>query len=92
MTTSIPIHTSVHTVHVSERDRAAGDLTASEVRQVLAEEGRPRRFKAAYLSDHDIDDLVDRATYIRRPHLPVGPTDTGEHDSIGQGSREGWSA
>ena len=44
---------------------------------LLAEEGRPRRFKAAYLTDHDIDDLVDRATYIRRPSLPRGTTDAG---------------
>ena len=59
---------------------------------LLAEEGRPRRFKAAYLTDHDIDDLVDRATYIRRSSLPRGTTDHGGTASTGQGSREGWSA
>src|SRR3954469_14867463 len=61
---------------------------------LLAEDARPRRFKAAYLSDHDIDDLVDRATYIRRPSLPRGTTAVGDHGSAGQvglGAREGWS-
>ena len=62
---------------------------------LLAEEGRPRRFKAAYLTDHDIDDLVDRATYIRRPHLLRNGTGTTDHSgtaSTGRGSRQGWSA
>ncbi len=35
---------------------------------LLAEGGRPRRFKAAYLTDNDIDYLVDQAAYLRRPH------------------------
>jgi S-DNA-T family DNA segregation ATPase FtsK/SpoIIIE len=58
---------------------------------LLAEEGKPRRFKAAYLSDHDIDELVDRAVYIRRP-LPWGTTNPGATGQSGQGAREGWSA
>ncbi len=62
---------------IAPEDRGVGWL--------LAEEGRPRRFKAAYLSDHDIDELVDRAVYIRRPLLPRGTTEA-------LGSREGWSA
>ena len=39
---------------------------------LLAEGGRPRRFKAAYLSDTDIDYLVDRALYTRSPDLIAG--------------------
>ncbi len=39
---------------------------------LLSEGGRPRRFKAAYLSDTDIDYLVDRALYTRRPNLSGG--------------------
>jgi DNA segregation ATPase FtsK/SpoIIIE-like protein len=59
---------------------------------LLAEEGRPRRFKAAYLTDVDIDDLVDRATYIRRPHLLYGtgtPGTSGSGNQGVRGSREG---
>jgi S-DNA-T family DNA segregation ATPase FtsK/SpoIIIE len=41
---------------------------------LLAEGGRPRRFKAAYLSDTDIDYLVDRALYTRRPSLTQSGT------------------
>jgi S-DNA-T family DNA segregation ATPase FtsK/SpoIIIE len=33
---------------------------------LLTEGGIPRRFKGAYLTDADIDTLVDRATWIRR--------------------------
>jgi DNA segregation ATPase FtsK/SpoIIIE, S-DNA-T family len=58
---------------------------------LLAEEGRPRRFKAAYLSDTDIDDLVDRALYIRQPHHPAGTTDRQGKGSVPE-RREGWSA
>jgi S-DNA-T family DNA segregation ATPase FtsK/SpoIIIE len=59
---------------------------------LLAEEGRPRRFKAAYLSDADIDDLVDRATHIRRPLLLPGTTGAGATGESAQGAPEGWSA
>ena len=58
---------------------------------LLAEEGRPRRFKAAYLSDADIDDLVDRALYIRQPHHSTGTTDGHGTGSVRE-RREGWSA
>ncbi len=58
---------------------------------LLAEGGRPRRFKAAYLSDTDIDYLVDRALYTRRPSLTGGngrdesTTDRGRDAAVGGG-------
>lgn len=39
---------------------------------LLAEGGKPRRFRSAFLSDSDIDYLADQAAYIR--HLRTGGT------------------
>jgi S-DNA-T family DNA segregation ATPase FtsK/SpoIIIE len=51
---------------IAPEDRGVGWL--------LAEGGKPRRFRAAYLTDNDIDYLTEQATYIRC-HRTLQPPD-----------------